>query len=388
MRPEPGWPQPPHVEWPEMVHFPALPLLARSVIVVFFTLWNSMVSWTVLAPPMTLFLHGKFRGWVACICPHWLIGIIAPLVVGGAIGFAISVAIPYFVVGLLTYKKVRDTPQSLPLDSDSSDEDEEARAPLEVVEPPPSYWRNQDLSEAFDERYPVPEGVFESLQLLMDRTFLGKTTGDRRRLRSGRLPNRLELIHAERIEDLFMWAVYQKELSDIRRNRGSCTCVSALDGILEQGHVLTSGVVEAFQQSLDASVNEHYLWHGTSRAAADCISEDGFKIALAGSHAGTMFGSGGYFAECTSKADEYSQDDGDGIYPLLLCRVVCGEMYRTLQPCDGLAVVQGGQHDAILGDREAAVGTYREFVVYSKKQIYPEYKLLYQRVYEDDTGSE
>jgi len=83
--------------------------------------------------------------------------------------------------------------------------------------------------------------------------------------------------------------------------------------------------MEAFQERLDLNINEHYLWHGTSHLAAYGIMDGGFKISLSGSHAGTMFGNGAYFAECCSKADEYAQDDGTGTYSLLLCRVVCGE---------------------------------------------------------------
>ena len=40
-----------------------------------------------------------------------------------------------------------------------------------------------------------------------------------------------------------------------------------------------------------------------------------------------------------------------------------------------------GNYDGVLGDREKAVGTYREFVVFDERQIYPEYVVLYERVY-------
>ena len=37
-------------------------------------------------------------------------------------------------------------------------------------------------------------------------------------------------------------------------------------------------------------------------------------------------------------------------------------------------------YDSILGDRERAVGTYREFVVFNNSACYPEYIVLYRRV--------
>lgn len=41
------------------------------------------------------------------------------------------------------------------------------------------------------------------------------------------------------------------------------------------------------------------------------------------------------------------------------------------------AAMSSGSYDSILGDRQASVGTYREFVVYDNKQVYPSYLLLY-----------
>ena len=106
----------------------------------------------------------------------------------------------------------------------------------------------------------------------------------------------------------------------------------------------------------------------------------------AGTSAGTMFGHGAYFAEMCSKSDEYAKDGTDlydGIYALLLCRVCCGEMFRVLKSDHKAidAALESGRYDAVLGDREAAVGTYREFVIFEEDLIYPEYVVLYTRRY-------
>jgi hypothetical protein len=139
---------------------------------------------------------------------------------------------------------------------------------------------------------------------------------------------------------------------------------------------------------LNPNVNEFYLFHGTTPDAVNLIHKQGFRIDLAGSNAGKAFGNGAYFAECSSKSDEYAQDDRNnihlrGVYGMLLCRVVCGNM-KKLEQFDQSAhrFVQSPSppnYDSVLGDREAAAGTYREFIVYEETQIYPEFIILYER---------
>ena len=36
--------------------------------------------------------------------------------------------------------------------------------------------------------------------------------------------------------------------------------------------------------------------------------------------------------------------------------------------------IDSGAADSVLGDREAAVGTYREIVIFDADQVYPEYR--------------
>merc|ERR1712110_888950 len=75
---------------------------------------------------------------------------------------------------------------------------------------------------------------------------------------------------------------------------------------------------------LDSAANEVYLFHGSNSDGAFGISESGFRMDLSGSNAGSMFGRGAYFAECSSKSDEYSKEGKNayrGIYAMLICRV-------------------------------------------------------------------
>ncbi|CAE7744606.1 Tiparp, partial [Symbiodinium sp. CCMP2456] len=38
--------------------------------------------------------------------------------------------------------------------------------------------------------------------------------------------------------------------------------------------------------------------------------------------------------------------------------------------------------DCVVGDRESKVGTYREFIFFDERQVYPEYAVIYRRQYE------
>merc|ERR1712190_597402 len=124
-----------------------------------------------------------------------------------------------------------------------------------------------------------------------------------------------------------------------------------------------------------------YLFHGTNPTSAVAILGTSFKVDFAGKTAGTMFGPGVYLAEASSKADEYARDDAggefDGLYAVLLCRAVLGRPFITQKPGNYMDKVTSGEYDVVLGDREAAVGTYREFIFFDEGAIYPEYAVFY-----------
>lgn len=243
----------------------------------------------------------------------------------------------------------------------------------------PPYWSNQDPTTLFDTKEKVPPEMAAHLQELLDKTFKAKSTRDRH----DALPKRLVLVGAHRIEDQALWARYALMKAKIKALRGHCKPVRKMPG---SGEVKTTGVIESRGELME-DVNELYLWHGTSPTGAFGIRETGFNISLAGSSAGMMFGPGAYLAECCSKSDEYAKSDTSGVfsgvYALLLCRAACGELFRvTKSDIPAISKALGTKkYDSVLGDREAEVKTYREFVVFNEAQIYPEYVVLYKREY-------
>lgn len=68
---------------------------------------------------------------------------------------------------------------------------------------------------------------------------------------------------------------------------------------------------------------------------------------------------------------------------MLICRVTMGDwIYSDSASPDVSAMmpqIRKKEKDSILGDRERARGTYREFVIFNREQVYPEYIVIYKR---------
>jgi len=246
----------------------------------------------------------------------------------------------------------------------------------------PPYWVNRSLSGNFDGRYDGTSERFRLIEVMLERTFRRKKTRDR----SDTMPTSLQLLKIQRIEDRDQWVRYQNAKEALVDKRSSEERYLPRVADISPGGDVKTKCCTIDNRLLDA-FNEYFLWHGTTPESVDGIAEHGFKLNLAGSHAGTMFGKGIYLAECSSKSDEYAHEGKgiyQGIYALVLCRAVCGSIFYT-ERSDIPAVeraINSGQYDSVLGDREKAVNTYREFVVFDEHLVYPEFVCLYQRSFD------
>merc|ERR1711879_989297 len=130
---------------------------------------------------------------------------------------------------------------------------------------------------------------------------------------------------------------------------------------------------------------ERWLFHGTNPGSLEGISKSNFDMSRAGSGAGGMYGAGIYCAECSSKADEYTTEDGSGVRGLLLCRALLGNIIYDSEKFPDVSALQDMKRtqgcNTILGDRWTAAGTYREYVFSQKEQLYPEFIIYYHREY-------
>merc|ERR1712032_14471 len=164
------------------------------------------------------------------------------------------------------------------------------------------------------------ESLRDIFQQLFDMTHKKVRTKDRR---SGDMPSRLvvkEVVVVRNMENLIE---YTRRREDIRKQLAGkpgtlklwdldrpdvCKTFAKLpDG--RQFHAAWREACELPGSALDTEVNEFYLFHGTGEKAASAITEGDFRMDLAGSNAGTLYGRGIYFSECSVKSDEYARED-------------------------------------------------------------------------------
>lgn len=220
---------------------------------------------------------------------------------------------------------------------------------------------------------------------------------------------------AWRIQQTGLWGKYAMEHENIRRLQ--------LPPLREAGVQLPAASLRApFQRmaeelpaSLDASINEVYLTHGTKPESILAILSGGLNERFSGG----LFGHGTYLAEDVAKNDQYcTYDDAHGAHPELhkllfddhglahpgrvlyvfVCRVILGHFVRTR---DGqtdldvakrsvwssqsreLAVIPGSSppllHHSLLVETGGKVARFREFISFHGDRIYPEYLVAYQR---------
>eukprot|EP00434_Breviolum_minutum_P030524 symbB.v1.2.026994.t1/scaffold2736.1/size71972/3 len=148
----------------------------------------------------------------------------------------------------------------------------------------------------------------------------------------------------------------------------------------------------------ERSINECYLFHGTCWQNAVQILQSGFRnknVPGDRTDRKPMFQGGIYFAECASKADEYSEPSealmraigtAKPLLTLLLCRVLLGKLWRTTRPHRDVSIqklLDANSANSVVCDLEATCDTYREFILPESDSdlILPEFLLIYERSY-------
>eukprot|EP00930_Biecheleria_cincta_P100385 TRINITY_DN92029_c0_g1_i1.p1 TRINITY_DN92029_c0_g1~~TRINITY_DN92029_c0_g1_i1.p1 ORF type:complete len:262 (+),score=41.97 TRINITY_DN92029_c0_g1_i1:838-1623(+) len=203
------------------------------------------------------------------------------------------------------------------------------------------------------------------------------------------VPRNFQMVAAWRNENSKLWRKYCVRKAEVQRERDlqdeSPATAEELPTYCIFDDVLTSSTWKSLgHETLDTNLNEWYLFHGTSMSAAQNICSNDFKMRLAGTATGTLYGRGSYFAESITKADEYSKQEAeDGFCCVLLCRVLGGRVrYCDERAPDADALTRDcmeGAYDCIVGDRVKVSGTYREFVIFDTENVYPEFVLGYKR---------
>eukprot|EP00930_Biecheleria_cincta_P043404 TRINITY_DN29805_c0_g1_i1.p1 TRINITY_DN29805_c0_g1~~TRINITY_DN29805_c0_g1_i1.p1 ORF type:complete len:664 (+),score=102.90 TRINITY_DN29805_c0_g1_i1:135-2126(+) len=229
----------------------------------------------------------------------------------------------------------------------------------------------------------LPGSTAWGLQQLLDDTYKNTYTKDRG---DGKVPDRLVLVHAQEVQNEQNYVEYMARQKAVKQQLDSIPLDSTRQEVIHEIKTMKSKGVSVLP-GLDSTVQEAWLWHGTSQAGAEGITSEDFRLNFAGSGAGTLYGRGIYLAEMCSKSDEYTKEEGAEHY-LLLCRATLGRCYycdekkpdpNKLEDC----CIKGKYH-SVLGDREKIRNTYREIMVYDDDQVYPAYIVRYRRQYYDD----
>lgn len=230
----------------------------------------------------------------------------------------------------------------------------------------------------------IPKGspTFHWVEGLFENTFLKRYTRDRK---GEKVPESLKVEEVDQVFNCGSWGEYalrRKQVQAEMAEEGA-----AWTGELRTDSCTKGEAADWFRtDEYPGGVNEHWLYHGTSLEGEAGITEGDFRLNLAGSNAGTLYGNGVYLAEAVSKSDEYTSPHGaNGIRTILLCLSCLGRVnYNDERRPDGDALAssckkKGGFH-SILGDREKIRGTYREIIVFDEDLIYPGYICRYTRV--------
>jgi len=251
--------------------------------------------------------------------------------------------------------------------------------------------------------------------------------------------SRLRLMRAWRLENperMFSYLLQRRQVA-----RELCRIPAKAEDVARSLELRTAAAGRALPGSLDASVNENFLFHGLSPSVALSILVGGLNERFAGSGAGAYFGDGVYLAEDAGKADQYVTADetteydansglharlyrdpssvrgqmenssahpGEPVFYMLICRAVMGCPLRINDrrfPDDPnhkeypqsldfpgvpafpitsreIASIPGTDppvlHHSVLVERGLAVKHFRECVITHGTRIYPEYLVAYK----------
>jgi len=266
----------------------------------------------------------------------------------------------------------------------------------------PTYWR--EFTEHIDVELPRDGDEFKKLEKLMNDTLVVHDSG--KGLVNGKPPTRFVVTKIIRIQDMMLWKEYnfKKDIMVDRYNKLKDTGDFKNSEALLQKQPLIAPCISA-------TVREFYLFHGTSFQVADIVKVLGFDERVA-SVTG-MFGAGIYLAENSSKSNQYvpcsicgggnfgaskkcnCQDDDPPESPMFILRALLGDFHRVGKYDE--AIYKGTKekpirrppqkpnstvlYDSIVAEPEKYGGCvkWREFIIYDRHQVYPEYLVHYKR---------
>ena len=131
----------------------------------------------------------------------------------------------------------------------------------------------------------------------VESTYVDKRTRDRA---DGSRPAGLEVVAARKVRN---WEAYVAAREAARANVARRGATALGPDVLTRSAAAGSELLG----ELDLAAGERWLFHGTGSAGLEGITDGDFRLDLAGTGAGMLYGRGVYLAESCTKADEYSR---------------------------------------------------------------------------------
>ena len=251
---------------------------------------------------------------------------------------------------------------------------------------PPRYW-TLSMSASPLKLVDVSNEMLPCIQNVMDETCKREHIGQRYRGAApksiGRCHKGFSVVNVRYIENPELWQRYAHERKMIGER-------------YQEGPVHHYGLtLPVILEPLCREANEVFLFHGTHGDNVDDIIRHGFDPRVGADD--NLMGNGIYFAENSSKSDEYCIADTKGICRMFVARVALGEKYEAARLLPSVrrpprsTDQPSKQYDSVVGITtearpDAALEVYKQYVVYDGRQIYPEFLVEYKRV--DADGDE
>lgn len=205
--------------------------------------------------------------------------------------------------------------------------------------------------------------------------------------------NKLKVTKVQRIENLTLYENYKHTQQHMFHKAGEgpmFTPLSKIQGVKLGEPSTFKHMDQSMKSTLYTEVNECYYFHGSRKDNVAAKVKEGLDPRLA--KAGAVFGQAVYMSESSTKADQYTDDrqerETNGL-TMILVRCTMGEICLmkdtkklTRPPCKETSCLSdtcthGDRYNSVV---EEGKYIFREFCVYDKQQVYPEYVITYDRV--------
>uniref|UniRef100_A0A7S1LRM7 Poly [ADP-ribose] polymerase n=1 Tax=Neobodo designis TaxID=312471 RepID=A0A7S1LRM7_NEODS len=242
-----------------------------------------------------------------------------------------------------------------------------AATDLVAAVPRPAAWGSATTAQALDDV--ILEPVTDAAQFACFSALVTASTPDTK------VPKGFKLLKVWRVKNTALWV----QFGTLRQLFSAGTGKKRLPYIPKTTQHLDKRVMAGAEdasglsgRALATLANEAFLFHGTKPDIAKIITAQGFDERVA-SLSG-LFGGGVYFADNFAKSNAYTSADASGTRHMFVARVLLGDMTDVMSsskmPRNARRAPDG--FDTVCGLSNA-----HEFIVYDRRQTYPEFLMEY-----------